>query len=143
MDVSSGGKAFGVDRRDRVVALAAQLSSAVDAAVEQTDLAGTSGGTAALVLLVELENSGSLRPTQVSRLLGLTTGGGTKLIDRLERSGFVQRSTTAAGDRRAVDVSITSEGRAIVESARIALDAQMGTIKQLITEMQRALVDPR
>jgi DNA-binding MarR family transcriptional regulator len=45
---------------------------------------------------------GPVAPTQLARLLGLTTGGVTTAIDRLERAGFARRQANPDDRRRVV-----------------------------------------
>jgi DNA-binding MarR family transcriptional regulator len=51
-----------------------------------------------------------LRLTDLGRQLAITTGGVTRLIDRLEAQGLVER-VRAIDDRRAVYARLTDEGR--------------------------------
>jgi len=50
--------------------------------------------------------AGPLAPTDLARLLGVTTGGVTTVLDRLERAGYVRRRPDPADRRRQV-VEIT------------------------------------
>ncbi len=69
--------------------------------------------TPQLGVLVALDLFGSLRPSELSALLGLSSARVTKIVARLERSGAVRREADAVpADRRAVVISITAEGRA-------------------------------
>ena len=59
-----------------------------------------------------LHRDGPQRPTQIAELTGLTSGGATKLITRLENAGLVVREGgTIPADGRAVVVSLTRLGR--------------------------------
>lgn len=126
----------------RVVVLASELNGVLASAVQQVSAARAAGGPSAVVLLFELDQSGPMRPTQVARLLGLTTGGATKLVDRLARLGCVERVSATVGDRRAVDVVITTEGRTVARAAREAVLSQIGTVQDLVGQMYR-LLPPR
>lgn len=56
---------------------------------------------------LDLVNSrGPLGPTELAHLLGLTTGGITSVIDRLEQAGYVRR-TAGQKDRRRLVVEVT------------------------------------
>ncbi|QMU78149.1 MarR family transcriptional regulator [Streptacidiphilus sp. PB12-B1b] len=55
-----------------------------------------------------------LSPGELATAAGLTTGGVTTAIDRLERSGFVTR-VRATEDRRRVTVHPTDKGYAMVD----------------------------
>jgi DNA-binding MarR family transcriptional regulator len=47
---------------------------------------------------------------ELAQCFGVEKAAPTGLVDRAERRGFVRRSP-AAGDRRALDVTLTSSGR--------------------------------
>lgn len=60
---------------------------------------------------------------EISRLLGFSTAGTTKLVDRLCATGLVARRTSPA-DRRVTLAELTARGgRAASEAARILADA--------------------
>jgi DNA-binding MarR family transcriptional regulator len=50
-------------------------------------------------------------PTELARLLNVTTAASTGVVDRLERRGHVERRRHPT-DRRRVEVHVTPEGRA-------------------------------
>lgn len=52
--------------------------------------------------------SGPAAPTRLAERLGLTTGAMTKVLDRLERSGYLHRSADPA-DRRRIVVTVSPE----------------------------------
>lgn len=138
----TGGKADDVDhdaRVDRVVALASEMGVIMASSLQQVPIAKKAGGPSAVLLLLQLDHTGPMRPTQVARLLGLTTGGATKLVDRLERLGCVTRRAAEAGDRRAVDVEITVEGRSMAEAARTAVQAEIDSLQQIVVQLHRLL----
>lgn len=55
--------------------------------------------------------NGPAAPTRLAESLGLTTGAVTKVIDRLERGGYVHRSADPA-DRRRIIVTVDPESLA-------------------------------
>jgi DNA-binding MarR family transcriptional regulator len=67
-------------------------------------------------------SDGPLRMSDIARKLILSRGGTTKVIDRLEELGYVQRSPDP-DDRRATIVDITAEGRRAMTAARTVIDA--------------------
>ena len=70
-------------------------------------------------VLATLRRSGSpfqLTPGALSSALMLTTGGMTGRLNRLEGAGLVARSP-GAGDRRSLLVSLTDQGRDVVDEA--------------------------
>lgn len=72
-----------------------------------------------------------LRQVELSRQLSLTTGGVTRMIDRLERDGLVRRVASPT-DRRASYAQLTDAGlRALRRACAVHL-----------VSLQRHLVDP-
>ena len=68
-------------------------------------------------VLATLRRSGPpfrLRPTDLTTALMLTFSGTTKRLDRLERAGLVER-TADPNDRRAVAISLTAQGRELID----------------------------
>ena len=66
---------------------------------------------------------GRLAPSQLSRLIGLTTGSVTAMIDRLEKKNYVLRKANSA-DRRGIAVELTDhyrkQSRSIVQNVQKA-----------------------
>src|SRR5262245_30355824 len=77
-------------------------------------------------VLATLRRSGApyeLTPTELCATMMLTSGGMTGRIDRLERRGLVRRAAHPS-DRRALVVSLTPDGRRLVDVAvGVGLDA--------------------
>jgi DNA-binding MarR family transcriptional regulator len=72
--------------------------------------------------LLLLHRNGPQRPTRIASLTGLTSGGATKLITRLEEAGFVVREQGAvASDGRAVVVSLTDIGSEKMDDFTVAM----------------------
>jgi DNA-binding MarR family transcriptional regulator len=63
-----------------------------------------------------------LSPSRLADVVLVTTGGMTKIVDRLERAGLVTR-TPAPADRRGVLVALTRRGVALSERASAAYQA--------------------
>ena len=59
---------------------------------------------------------GRLTMSKLSADVALTTGGVTRLVDRMVDAGFVERQSCPS-DRRSVHVVLTTEGRAMLEKA--------------------------
>lgn len=72
----------------------------------------SSGALALCSLVVE---GGESRPTRIASHVGLTSGGTTKTLDRLESAGFIERTFGTASDRRAVKVTLTASGQQQVD----------------------------
>ena len=85
-------------------------------------------------LLATLRRSGDpyqLTPTALCDTMMLTSGGMTGRIDRLEQRGLVRRSQHPS-DRRALVVTLTGQGKAVVEEAVGAgLSAQREVLERL------------
>ena len=73
------------------------------------DIAGDVAG--ALTLCVLATSDGQGRPTSIVDHVGLTSGGATKVLDRLESSGLIERSFGTSSDRRSVELRLTPAGR--------------------------------
>jgi DNA-binding MarR family transcriptional regulator len=69
-------------------------------------------------VLLQLRQSpdGRLKMNQIADGIVHSTGGTTRLIDRLEEAGFVVRQLCPS-DRRAIHVAITKQGNAKLDSA--------------------------
>lgn len=91
--------------------------------------AGVVGLTPALILC-ELERAGPARPTQLQAVSGLTSGGVTKTLDRLEAHGLIARRTNAvAGDRRGISVELTREGASVAAAIGAAILARAADLR--------------
>ena len=74
-------------------------------------------------LLNLLDLNGSAKPGELARLTGLTTGGVTVAIDRLQKAGFVRRERNPV-DRRSVIVrAVEGKKRKIFERYRPVIAA--------------------
>ena len=99
------------------------------------------------IVLMKLRFHAHLSATQLSEEIGHDMGALTRLVDSLERSGFVRRERSQQ-DRRAVEITLTAEGRRQVEgSIHILVDMMnqlvepfsSSEIDALIAQMQRML----
>lgn len=96
--------------------------------------------------LEALVDSGAATAGRLAELMGLTTGAVTRLIDRLEQSGYVRRVPDPA-DRRRVIVEVVPEKVATIQSVLSSLgragsdeiarytDAQLDLIGDFLTRM--------
>jgi len=62
-----------------------------------------------VLLMLSQAELGSLRPSELAEQMGLSRSATTRLIDRLESGGLVERSACAS-DRRGTFVTLTPEG---------------------------------
>jgi DNA-binding MarR family transcriptional regulator len=82
-----------------------------------------------------------LRPTDFAATLMLTTSGTTKRLDRLEAAGYVTREPDP-GDRRGVLITLTPEGRTLVDQAAVRhLANERRILSGLTAAEQRHLAD--
>ncbi|MEU8761030.1 MarR family transcriptional regulator [Streptomyces sp. NPDC048659] len=99
----------------RIYRLAGAMRSRVDKAY--APYGGMSLGE--FDVLATLRRSGepyTLSPRQLTATLMITTGGMTGRLDKLERSGLITRSPDP-NDRRGLRVTLTEEGRVLVDQA--------------------------
>lgn len=83
----------------------------------------------------------SLPATRLARETGLSSGAMTNRIDRLESRRYVKRSPDK-DDRRSVNVSLTAQGRKLIDSAiQHRLDAASESLQGISAPEQRQLAD--
>jgi DNA-binding MarR family transcriptional regulator len=70
-----------------------------------------------VLLTVDNASAGRLRMTELASSVLLSQSGLTRLVDRLERDGLVERERCTA-DRRGFHVRLTGRGRELLELAR-------------------------
>ncbi len=93
-----------------------------------------------MVVLCELDERGSARPADLMRASGLSSGGMTKLLDRLEERGLVARQHgTVDRDRRATVVSITPDGVGLVDRFAESLSDRRAILLGLVHEVRSDL----
>lgn len=71
-------------------------------------------------LLKQLGKQGGLRMSEVAERIFLSRAGMTKMVDRLEVSGLVQRAPVD-GDRRSIGLHLTQEGQRVLKRSQRAL----------------------
>ena len=69
----------------------------------------------------------ALTMTDLSRMLLVSNGNTTAVVDRLENDGLVTRTPSAA-DRRVVHVALTDEGRRHFEQLAVDHEAQVDSL---------------
>jgi DNA-binding MarR family transcriptional regulator len=95
---------------------------------------------AALRVLVSLELDGPSRPGDIAGSIGMTSGGVTKVLTRLEAAGLASRRYGAfADDRRGVEVSLTEKGRTVACEFGRELGLQLSKSPELVADMSRLL----
>lgn len=80
-----------------------------------------------LVTALHLRRHGSVRPGDLQGLLGMTSGGVSRMLDRLAHEGLVRRTNKKVGDDgRAAPVELTAAGR----RACAALDQALANARE-------------
>lgn len=93
-----------------------------------------------IVTLCVLDLEGPQRPTDIQERTRLSSGGVTKLVDRLQEAGLVTRAYgTVPGDNRGVLVSISDRGRRLVSDFSEVLTARLEDTQVLLKEIDRLL----
>lgn len=80
-----------------------------------------------------LDLYGALTPGELSKLSGLTTGGVTVVVNRLEKGGFVRRKQSTL-DRRSVCVELVPARRRSVVSNYDAIQHQFAAMLAEVPE---------
>ncbi len=83
-----------------------------------------------------------MRMSEIAERLVLSRGGTTKVIDRLEEAGLVERATDPS-DRRALVVAMTDDGRAMLEKTRPVVDEALQELwaRHLTDEQAEQVLD--
>ncbi len=68
-----------------------------------------------------------LRVGDLAQALGVTVGGTSKLVDRIERNGLIRREPDP-NDRRASKVALTPEGEHLATAASETYEAEMKAV---------------
>lgn len=83
---------------------------------------------APFVIILSVWRSGPMRPGELGEIVGMSSGGTTKVIDRLQNAGLVTKTKDGGdADGRAVYVDVTDLGRTVAE--------------QLLAELTPTMVD--
>lgn len=94
----------------------------------------------ALMLLARLVRLGPQRLTDLATAEGLSQPGTTQLVGRLERDGWVRR-TTSGSDRRGVLVEVTGAGRDLVTLRRTQRAAALSRLLDHLDPADRAAIE--
>ena len=114
------------------------VSRAMAAVVPEPELVGN----APLLVLSHIEVHGPQRPNDLAAATGMTSGGLSKLLDRMEDLGVVHRERgSVRDDKRAVVVGLTDHGHELMRAITEELAAHLPQTKAIVGEI-RALVEP-
>jgi len=102
---------YHVDETDLTTSLGYYLTKARNVLVERTDRAVKPLGLTAqqIGVILMLSSRRASTPFELSRAMSYDSGSMTRLLDRLEKKGFVVR-TRSSDDRRMVKLELTPQG---------------------------------
>lgn len=95
------------------------LATRIDRAVAPLGLTSSQIG---VILLLWYERART--PNEMSRVLSYDTGSMTRMLDRLERKGFLVRQRSQS-DRRVVELALTEQGRDAAQQLPALVAAEM------------------
>jgi DNA-binding MarR family transcriptional regulator len=114
------------------------LTTEMDAALKDLDITSQQMG-----ILMSLRDSVATTPFELSKLLGIDTGLMTRMLDKLETKGLLERSRSIE-DRRVVNLKLTKAGEAVAgrlpEIAPVVLNGRLRKFtKTEFQELRRLL----
>jgi DNA-binding MarR family transcriptional regulator len=119
-----------------LVVLLAQYGQSVAQAMAKVAPATDLVSDGPVTVLCALDLDGPTRPGQLQGLTGLSSGGVSKLLDRLSEAKLVRRTYGAVpGDNRGVLVTITPSGRRVVRAVAAELGRHMPETRILLKEV--------
>jgi DNA-binding MarR family transcriptional regulator len=83
--------------------------------------------------------AGRLTPSRLTTLVGLSSGGGSALVQRLERAGHVEREPHPI-DRRSSVLRLTEATRAAVDDALGPMVRDLDDLAAELSEIERVVV---
>ncbi len=93
-------------------------------------------GNAEVFVIVRLHRYGPQRPSEIMSAIGMSSGGVTKLLDRLEGAGYISRKLGAVKtDRRATRLVLTRRGAALAQRYADAVLSEMDEVKDGIERL--------
>lgn len=104
----------------------ARLTTVLDADLRASD--GITLQTFEVLLRIARSEGGQVTMSELASAVSLTTGGVTRLADRLERDGLVERRACPT-DRRVVHLSLTAAGH---ETLARALDSHLDSLERRV-----------
>lgn len=111
-----------------------QLSFIVQAILGR--LAGEQGLSVTQLRMLAVLDDREIGMRQLAGILELEKSSVTGLVDRAERRGLVHR-VAVPGNRRAVHVTVTADGRAVVQSVREAIKAEIGQLASTLSDSRQ------
>ena len=118
----------------------AEFGQFMSAALAEASGNGDTVGNLPIMVLALLDLEGPQRPGELQERTGLSSGGVTKVVDRLEKRGLVSRDYGAIpDDHRGVLIALTDSGRERIRAMTSALAAQLPRSADLVGELDRLL----
>jgi DNA-binding MarR family transcriptional regulator len=88
---------------------------------------------------VKTSPTGRPRMSELAAWLTLSRGGITKLVDRLERAGYLER-VSCAEDRRSLQAELTSAGEEMLTEMRAVYEAEIGQHLSALTADEAGMI---
>lgn len=133
----NGGERLLLQFAELGVLLREALLTSVEASGGDPDLVSN----VSLRLLIRLVLTGPMRPGEIQELTGLSSGGVTKMLDRLEAGNLIERRQDVPKDGRAVTVYITAHGRRLVSNSGASLESWIPDVRRVMKEISAATAD--
>ncbi len=128
-------------RAQRLLIAFARLGAAVTVALHARVDTGFLSNVQVIVL-TSLDLSGPQRPAGIIALPGMTSGGVTKVLDRLEEQGLIaRRYGEVEGDRRGTELMLTPKGEQVAAGLAAAIASQADAVRDAIDELRSAVGD--
>lgn len=129
-----------VPAAERLLLLLANYGRTLSAAMEMVAPEPELVNESPIIVLCALDLHGARRPGDLQELTGLSSGGVSKLLDRMEAAKVIKRSYGAIpGDNRGVHVAITPQGWRLVRRISAELAKQLPGARSLMKEISTAL----
>jgi DNA-binding MarR family transcriptional regulator len=92
-----------------------------------------------LLSAVKRSPTGRPRMSELADWLTLSRGGVTKLVDRLQGAGYLER-VSCAGDRRALQAELTPAGEEMLQEMRVVYEAELERHLSMLTADEAELI---
>jgi DNA-binding MarR family transcriptional regulator len=97
---------------------------------------------AQILVLAKLGLGDPLRPADVIAFTGMSSGGVTKLLDRLERGGLIRREFgVIPGDRRGTRLALTPDGERAAARCADALRRRLDTLTDAMEQLRSVVTE--
>lgn len=120
----------------RLAEYALQMNTAIRETARDLDLNPDAVSNAGMSVLIRAGNGDLLRPGDVQEITGLSSGGVTKLLDRLQDAGYItRRYGEIEGDARGVSIHLTKAGTRVVEKVASLFEDRLGEFEVVTKEL--------